>query len=95
MVALFCLAAGCGGGRAQGSSDVAITVSRVASVQVRRWSVGDVQLPPTAIVEANLPFGGANGGVQGLLGSDMLSRFDVVTIDYAHSRLVLRPHASH
>jgi hypothetical protein len=27
--------------------------------------------------------------VQGLLGSDMLSQFDVVTIDYGRSRLLL------
>jgi hypothetical protein len=47
-------------------------------------------LPPTIVVEANLPFGNAHGGVQGLLGSDMLSQFDVVTIDY--DRGVLRLH---
>jgi aspartyl protease len=65
------------------------SVSNVATIKVRRWSVGGVQLPATSVVEANLPFGNARGGVQGLLGSDMLSRFDVVTIDYGHSRLVL------
>jgi hypothetical protein len=48
-----------------------------------------VKLPPTVISEANLPMGNASGGVQGLLGSDMLSQFDIVTIDYDHSRLVL------
>ena len=42
------------------------------------------------IVETNLPFGSADGGVQGLLGSDMLSQFDVITIDYG--RQVLRLH---
>jgi predicted aspartyl protease len=64
-------------------------VSRVRAIRVRDWRVGKVQLPPTTVVEANLPFGNADGGVQGLLGSDMLSDFDVVTIDYAHSRLLL------
>jgi hypothetical protein len=48
-----------------------------------------VKLPPSTVVEANLPFGNVDGGVQGLLGSDMLSDFDVITIDYAHSRLLL------
>ena len=57
---------------------------------VKRWSVGGVKLPPTTVVETNLPFGNASGGVQGLLGSDMLSQFDVVTIDYG--RGVLRLH---
>ena len=46
-----------------------------------------MKLPSTTIVEANLPFGNASGGVQGLLGSDMLSQFDIVTIDYDNSRL--------
>jgi hypothetical protein len=64
-------------------------VSKVAAIRVTDWRVGKVKLPPTTIVEANLPFGNADGGVQGLLGSDMLSDFDVVTIDYAHSRLLL------
>ena len=65
------------------------SVSKVASIRVKRWSVGGVELPATTVVEANLPFGNASGGVQGLLGSDMLSRFDVVTIDYARGRLTL------
>jgi hypothetical protein len=66
----------------------------VRSIRVKEWSVGGVRLPPTTVVEANLPFGNAYGGVQGLLGSDMLSQFDVVTIDYAHSVLVLHHRAS-
>ena len=66
------------------------SVTKVATIQVRHWRVGKVQLPATTVVEANLPFGNADGGVQGLLGSDMLSEFDVVTIDYAHG--VLRLH---
>ena len=65
------------------------SVSRVRSIRVSDWRVGKVKLPPTTVVEANLPFGNATSGVQGLLGSDMLSDFDVVTIDYAHSRLLL------
>jgi hypothetical protein len=69
------------------------SVSKVATIRVRKWSVGGVALPATSVVEANLPFGNASGGVQGLLGSDMLSQFDVVTIDYGHSRLVLHHRA--
>jgi hypothetical protein len=62
------------------------SVTKVSEIKVAHWSVGKVVLPATTVVEANLPF----GGVQGLLGSDMLSQFDVVTIDYAHG--VLRLH---
>jgi predicted aspartyl protease len=65
------------------------SVTKVAAIRVKHWRVGKVKLPPTTVVEANLPFGNARGGVQGLLGSDMLSQFDVVTIDYDQSRLLL------
>jgi predicted aspartyl protease len=65
------------------------SVTKVAAIKVRDWRVGKVKLPATTVVEANLPFGNARGGVQGLLGSDMLSQFDVVTIDYDRSRLLL------
>ena len=68
-------------------------VTKVHTIEVAHWQVGDVQLPATTVVEANLPFGNADGGVQGLLGSDMLSQFDVVTIDYAHGMLRLHQRA--
>jgi predicted aspartyl protease len=65
-------------------------VTNVQTIAVDRWSVGDVRLPPTTVVAANLPFGNADSGVQGLLGSDMLSAFDIVTIDYENEVLRLR-----
>jgi hypothetical protein len=65
-------------------------VTKVRTIKVASWSVGGVKLPPTTVVEANLPFGNADHGVQGLLGSDMLSAFDIVTIDYEHEVLRLR-----
>jgi Aspartyl protease len=71
------------------------SISKVRAIRVRDWEVGKVKLPPTTVVEANLPFGNADGGVQGLLGSDMLSDFDVITIDYAHSRLLLHHRVVH
>jgi hypothetical protein len=68
-------------------------VANVGSIEVKHWRVGKVQLPATTIVETNLPFGSAHGGVQGLLGSDMLSQFDVITIDYGAG--LLRLHRRH
>jgi len=71
-------------------------VTAVASsrlISVKHWSVGGVKLPATRVLSANLPFGNASGGVQGLLGSDMLSGFDVVTIDYDKQILRLHPRA--
>lgn len=68
-------------------------VTKVKTLRVDHWSVGGVKLPATTIVEMNLPFGNADGGVQGLLGSDMLSQFDVITIDYTHQMLRLHHRA--
>ena len=67
-------------------------VTRAQLVKVRSWKVGAVPLPATTLVVANLPNGNAYVGLQGLLGSDMLSRFDVVTIDYRRKQLRLQPH---
>jgi hypothetical protein len=75
--------------RVAGLTDVA----RVQTIEVAHWRVGAIELPATTVVEANLPFGNADGGVQGLLGSDMLSQFDVVTIDYARGELRLHHRA--
>jgi predicted aspartyl protease len=66
-------------------------VSKAQLVKVRSWRVGTVTLPPTTMASDNIPFGNAYAGIQGLLGSDMLSRFDVVTIDYAKQQLRLHP----
>jgi len=68
-------------------------VTNVKTLFVKHWSVGGVKLPATTIVETNLPFGNADGGVQGLLGSDMLSQFDVITIDYGRQMLRLHHRA--
>lgn len=70
------------------------SIGQGVSIVVRSWSVGDVRLPATRVIEANLPFGNASGGVQGLLGSDMLSRFDIITIDYGRQVLRLHEHSS-
>lgn len=66
-------------------------VKKAALVRVARWKVGTIKLPAATLVATNLPAGNAYVGLQGLLGSDMLSRFDVVTIDYRHKQLRLHP----
>jgi predicted aspartyl protease len=66
-------------------------VTKAGLVEVRSWKVGAVALPATTLVVTNLPSGNAYVGLQGLLGSDMLSRFDVVTIDYKRKQLRLQP----
>jgi predicted aspartyl protease len=67
------------------------SVTKASLVKVTSWKVGQIKLPPTTIVSTNLPFGNAYAGIQGLLGSDMLSGFDVVTIDYGKKQLRLHP----
>jgi predicted aspartyl protease len=67
------------------------SVTKASLVKVTTWKVGQIKLPPTTIVSTNLPFGNAYTGIQGLLGSDMLSGFDVVTIDYGKKQLRLHP----
>ena len=64
-------------------------VAKAGKVKVKQWSVGGIKLPPTTLVTTNLPFGNARAGIQGLLGSDMLSRYDVITIDYTRGLLKL------
>jgi predicted aspartyl protease len=64
-------------------------VTKATLVKINDWRVGQVKLPPTMLVTTNLPLGNAYAGIQGLLGSDMLSGFDVITIDYAKQQLRL------
>jgi hypothetical protein len=66
-------------------------VKKASFVRIASWKVGRVKLPSTTIISMNLPFGNAYHGVQGLLGSDMLSGFDVITIDYGKQQLRLKP----
>jgi Aspartyl protease len=54
------------------------------------WSIGGVRLPSAPIAALRLAGPGGKGPV-GLLGSDVLSRFGKVALDYEHSRLVLDP----
>jgi predicted aspartyl protease len=71
-------------------------------VEVEDWSVGDVAIPPSTLVSLEMPqiagpsiLGGLLGNdmerIKGLLGSDALSEFGVIQIDYERSVLILRP----
>jgi hypothetical protein len=66
-------------------------VKKASFVKIASWKIGSVNLPAATIISMNLPFGNAFQGVQGLLGSDMLSGFDVITIDYGKQQLRLKP----
>jgi predicted aspartyl protease len=56
-------------------------------VRLKNWSIGGQPLPN--IVATSSLLAGANGHAFGLLGSDVLSRFGTMSIDYAHGQLTL------
>lgn len=56
-------------------------------VRLRSWSIGGQRLPN--IVATSSVIAGANGHAFGLLGSDVLSHFGTISIDYAHGQLTL------
>ena len=58
-------------------------------VRVSDWRVGDVTLPQTNVISLSLPEPSRGVGLAGLLGSDILSRFGSITVDYDRQVLVL------
>ncbi len=58
-------------------------------VSVGAWSLDGVTLTPQALTAATLPQMGGKGEPDGLLGSDVLSRFGAVRLDFGAGALVL------
>jgi hypothetical protein len=58
-------------------------------LEVEQWMVGEVQLDPATVATIDLPESERRGGIQGLLGSDILSRYGTITIDFDDGRLIL------
>lgn len=69
-------------GRASGVGGIV----KVQPVRLSTWSIGGRALPVSTIGSSRL---GSSGGLIGLLGSDVLSRFGKVTIDYAAGVMTL------
>jgi predicted aspartyl protease len=60
------------------------------AVEVESWQLGDVELDASVIVAVDLGGNGEEGiGVDGLLGSDVLSGFGIVTVDYDEGILLV------
>jgi len=55
----------------------------VTPVKVSQWSLGSITLPGEVIASAPLSSFRSSSGVVGLLGSDVLSQFGSVTINYS------------
>ncbi len=77
-----------------GSADVSgVTgTQQVQLVTVPSWAVGDASLParPVGAIDFPTPGGDEGGGtseIAGLLGSDVLSTFGSITVDYAAGEL--------
>jgi hypothetical protein len=58
-----------------------------ARLRMGKWRVGRVKLPAAEIQTIDMPDPG--GGVDGLLGSDILSTFGTISVDYRKERLLL------
>ncbi len=62
-------------------------ISKSQRVRISNWRIGSQRLPTITGDSVKIPFTG--GKAFGLLGSDVLSRFGAVAIDYAHGTLTL------
>ncbi|WP_282692473.1 retropepsin-like aspartic protease [Streptomyces sp. CC208A] len=62
---------------------------RVPVARVEQWRLGDVRLDPGLVTVIDLDVPGSPGMIQGLLGSDVLSDFGSVTVDYGDGVLRL------
>jgi Aspartyl protease len=77
--------------------------SRAVNIRVDNWRAGNVPLPPTLVAamlpsskEGNQPAEPSHGhsrvtGPVGLLGSDVMSRYGKIAVDYDKSLLILDP----
>jgi hypothetical protein len=65
-----------------------VTSKTVPLLFIRAWKVGPVPLSPEQVLVVRDSLPGGNR-VQGLLGSDELSRFGTVTLDFTHDQLRL------
>lgn len=61
--------------------------AKARRVRLNNWSIGGQALPN--VVVSSSPITGASGFGFGLLGSDVLSKFGSITIDYANKRMGL------
>ncbi len=60
-------------------------------VRVSRWRIDTLRMRSRRIVAINLPDSDRGNGIEGLIGSDVLSDFSAVGLDYAKERLTVGP----
>ncbi|MEG3630478.1 retropepsin-like aspartic protease [Streptomyces poriticola] len=59
-----------------------LETGEVPVARVDQWEVGNVPLDPGEVTVIDLGPPGGGGGIEGLLGSDVLSDFGSITVDY-------------
>jgi len=64
-------------------------VERASPVRISRWSSGPITFPPVTAFAAQLPTSRRNGGLRGLVGSDVWSRLGSFTLDYRTGTLTI------
>jgi hypothetical protein len=64
--------------------------AQALQVRVGKWRVGEVELPRRTLACIPLSEPNRRLKLRGLLGSDMLSRFGAITVDYRRQRLSFR-----
>jgi hypothetical protein len=62
---------------------------QVVFVSVAQWRMNSLGLPKTTIASGALPSGSGGPDIQGLLGSDLLSQFGKITLDYNAATLTV------
>lgn len=75
-------------GPAERAGGIGCTLS-TQPVSISSWSVGGVPLTPQNLVATTQPYFGVKGQPDGLVGSDVLSRFGAVRLDFAAKTLTL------
>lgn len=63
--------------------------STTRQVRVGSWSLDGLPLSPQAVLTANLPGLGKAGEPAGVIGSDVLSRFGAIRVDFAKRQLTV------
>jgi predicted aspartyl protease len=69
-------------------------VETTIPIQMTAWRMGGLKLPGATVVKGSLPGAEHGQGLQGLLGSDILTRFGRITIDYSKATFTVYGRAS-
>jgi hypothetical protein len=67
------------------------SISQAVPVHVSEWRAGNVELPAGTLVTLEMPATSRDLKLHGLLGSDVLSRYGAVKVDYVGKELTLHP----